>query len=297
MYPLDSPSIFVALAVLAETISLVLFGRANTLWRSAGMHEYPQRFIILRSLFVMLWVHIGILTLAPLGFTSAYPSFSVEYLWLLLLGLFGGLGLILFSLSIRSMPAQLVFFGGSIHLVVAVVVGWLLGEVVSPLRMGVILILLVAQLSILWRDRGHWLVLKSRQRLLPFVVGVVWGTYFPFYGMAIHEFGFWPTLVTTEWGVFILALTWFCLQPKGRWNDSTMWKNMGEQSILSSIGQALSGVALWWGGIILHSILTNFNVLINISAFRIRYGEVLQLKYVAYFVVYMALAAMLVWVS
>lgn len=297
MYPLDSSNIFVALAVLAETISLVLFGRANTLWRSAGMQEYPQRFIVLRSFFVMLWIHIGVLALAPYGFTSAYHSISVESLLLILLGLFGGVGLVLFSLSIRSMPAQLVFFGGSIHLVVAVVVGWLLGEVISPVRMGVIAILLVSQLAILWRDRGLWSAQSSRQRALPFAVGVIWGTYFPFYGMAIHEFGFWPTLVTTEWGVFILALTWFCIQPKGRWNDTSMWKNMGEQSILSSIGQALSGVALWWGGVILHSILTNFNVLVNISAFRIRYGEVLQLKYVAYFVVYIALAVMLVWGS
>jgi hypothetical protein len=128
-------------------------------------------------------------------------------------------------------------------------------------------------------------------------VGIIWGTYFPLYGIAIHQFGFWRTLVSTEWGVVILAVLWAIIRPNGRWNDRVMWRNMVEQSALSSVGQALSGAALWWGGVIVHSILTNFNVLINISAFRIRFGEALQAKYVLYFVLYVALAIALVWGS
>jgi hypothetical protein len=218
-------------------------------------------------------------------------------LLLLGLGAFGGLGLVLFTLSIRSMPAQLVFFGGSLHLMVAVAVGWLLGELISPIRLVVIAILLAAQVAILWRDRGLWVLQRGALRFMPFLVGIIWGTYFPLYGIAIHEFGFWRTLVSTEWGVLILAIAWAVVRPNGRWDDRFMWRNMAEQSVLSSMGQALSGAALWWGGVIVHSILTNFNVLVNVSAFRIRFGEALQPKYVLYFVLYVALAIVLVWGS
>jgi hypothetical protein len=297
MYPVDSPSLLLTLAVLAETLSLLLFGRANTLWRSPGMTEYPQRFVLLRSVMVIVLVHLGTAIIAPDGLGSTYEVLDSNSLMLLGLGFFGGLGLVLFTLSIRSMPAQLVFFGGSLHLMVAVAVGWMLGELISPLRLTVIVALLTAQIAILWRDRGLWVRQRGALRFLPFLVGIIWGTYFPLYGIAIHQFGFWRTLVSTEWGVVILAVLWAIIRPNGRWNDRVMWRNMAEQSALSSVGQALSGAALWWGGVIVHSILTNFNVLINISAFRIRFGEALQAKYVLYFVLYVALAIALVWGS
>lgn len=297
MYPIESPTLLLTLAILAETFSLVLFGRANTLWRSPGMALYPQRFVLLRSVLVMIWVHVGAAILAPDGLLTAYDGVSMSSLWLIGLGIFGGLGLVLFTLSIRSMPAQLVFFGGSLHLMVAVAVGWLLGELISPVRLVVITILLAAQFTVLWRDRGLWGSQQRNQRMLPFAVGIIWGTYFPFYGIAIHEFGFWRTLISTEWGVLVLAVSWFVLRPDGRWTDRALWRSMSEQSILSSVGQALSGAALWWGGVIVHSILTNFNVLVNISAFRIRFGEALQAKYLLYFVLYVALAITLVWGS
>jgi hypothetical protein len=297
MYPIDSPTLLLTLAVLAETLSLVLFGRANTLWRSPGMAEYPQRFVLLRSVMVIVWVHLGTAILAPNSLEAAYGQFDLSTLLLLGLGVFGGLGLVLFTLSIRSMPAQLVFFGGSLHLMVAVAVGWLLGELISPIRLVVIAILLAAQVAILWRDRGLWVLQRGALRFMPFLVGIIWGTYFPLYGIAIHEFGFWRTLVSTEWGVLILAIAWAVVRPNGRWDDRFMWRNMAEQSVLSSMGQALSGAALWWGGVIVHSILTNFNVLVNVSAFRIRFGEALQAKYVLYFVLYVALAIVLVWGS
>jgi hypothetical protein len=297
MYPIDSPTLLLTLAVLAETLSLVLFGRANTLWRSPGMAEYPQRFVLLRSVMVIAWVHLGTAILAPNSLEAAYGQFDLSTLLLLGLGVFGGLGLVLFTLSIRSMPAQLVFFGGSLHLMVAVAVGWLLGELISPIRLVVIAILLAAQVAILWRDRGLWVLQRGALRFMPFLVGIIWGTYFPLYGIAIHEFGFWRTLVSTEWGVLILAIAWAVVRPNGRWDDRFMWRNMAEQSVLSSMGQALSGAALWWGGVIVHSILTNFNVLVNVSAFRIRFGEALQAKYVLYFVLYVALAIVLVWGS
>ncbi len=297
MYPIESPTLLLTLAVLAETLSLVLFGRANTLWRSPGMVVYPQRFVLLRSVMVIAWVHLGTAILAPNSLQSVYGQFDLSTLVLLGLGAFGGLGLVLFTLSIRSMPAQLVFFGGSLHLMVAVAVGFLLGELISPIRLVVIAILLAAQVAILWRDRGLWVRQQGALRFMPFLVGIIWGTYFPLYGIAIHEFGFWRTLVSTEWGVLILAIGWAVVRPNGRWDDRFMWRNMAEQSVLSSLGQALSGAALWWGGVIVHSILTNFNVLVNVSAFRIRFGEALQPKYVLYFVLYVALAMVLVWGS
>lgn len=297
MYPIESPSLLLTLAILAETLSLVLFGRANTLWRSTGMVEYPQRFVLIRSVLVILWVHLGAAILAPNSLGAAYGQLDFGTVMLLGLGMFGGLGLVLFTLSIRSMPAQLVFFGGSLHLMVAVAVGWLLGELISPLRLVVIALLLAAQIAILWRDRGLWLRQQGTLRFLPFLVGIIWGTYFPLYGIAIREFGFWRTLLSAEWGVLVLAIVWALLRRNGRWNDRLMWRSMAEQSVLSSVGQALSGAALWWGGVIVHSILTNFNVLVNISAFRIRFGERFEAKYVLYFVLYVALAIALVWGS
>jgi len=297
MYPIESPTLLLTLAVLAETLSLVLFGRANTLWRSPGMVVYPQRFVLLRSVMVIAWVHLGTAILAPNSLQSVYGQFDLSTMVLLGLGAFGGLGLVLFTLSIRSMPAQLVFFGGSLHLMVAVAVGFLLGELISPIRLVVIAVLLTAQVAILWRDRGLWVRQQGALRFMPFLVGIIWGTYFPLYGIAIHEFGFWRTLVSTEWGVLILAIGWAVVRPNGRWDDRFMWRNMAEQSVLSSLGQALSGAALWWGGVIVHSILTNFNVLVNISAFRIRFGEALEPKYVLYFVLYVTLAVVLVWGS
>lgn len=297
MYPELTPSSLVALALAAETLSLLLFGRANTLWRSPGMLEYPQRFLVLRSALVMIWVHAGVALLAPGGLSASYPALEPNVLLLLALGMMGGLGLLLFSLSIRSMPAQLVFFGGSLHLVVAVAVGWLLGELISPLRLTAIAVLLIAQASILWRDRSAWTSQGFKTQILPFAVGLIWGTYFPLYGLAIAQWGFWPTVIVTEWGVLVLMLMWFVWNPRGTWRDSSLWRSMLEQSALSSVAQALSGAALWWGGVILHSILTNFNVLINLSAFKIRFGEALNLKYLAYFLLYVALAVALVFGS
>jgi len=297
MYPIESPSLLVTLAVLAETLSLVLFGRANTLWRSPGMAQYPQRFVLIRSVMVIVWVHLGTAMIAPDGLSTAYSVVDLNSMLLVGLGIFGGLGLVLFTLSIRSMPAQLVFFGGSLHLMVAVAVGWLLGELISPLRLVVIAALLIAQMAILWRDRALWVRQQGALRFLPFLVGIIWGTYFPLYGIAIHQFGFWRSLVSAEWGVLVLAIGWAVLRNHGRWDDRLMWRNMAEQSVLSSVGQALSGAALWWGGVIVHSILTNFNVLVNISAFRIRFGETLQSKYVLYFILYVALAIAIVWGS
>ncbi|MEY2971814.1 MAG: hypothetical protein RL738_655 [Bacteroidota bacterium] len=294
MYPIENASVWITLAVVAETLSLLLFSRANTLWRSPGMLVYPQRFLVLRSVLVLLWVHLGIYFLAPEGLRSAYGSLDVSMLWVVALGLLGGLGLLLFSLSIRTMPAQMVFFGGSLHLVVSVGVGWLLGELISGFRLAVIAVLLVAQAGVIYRDRSQWALQSRRTQLLPFAVGAIWGLYFPLYGLAIRRWGFWPTLTAAEWAVFLLMLGWALVRTKGTWSDRSMWRNMAEQSVLSSAGQALSGAALAWGGVILHSILTNFNVVLNTLAFRIRYRESLGLKYLVYFSVYIALAIVLI---
>lgn len=294
MYPELTSTWLVGLAVAAETLSLLLFGRANTLWRSPGMQVYPQRFLFLRSILVLIWVHVGMAILAPQGWSDGYALDAESALLLVLLGMFGGLGLLLFSLGIRSIAAQLVFFGGSIHLLVAASVGWFLGELVTELRVGIISVLLVAQLAVLWRDRESWRSMGRSLRVLPFAVGLIWGTYFPLYGMAIKSFGFWPTLVAAEWGVVFLSFGYYMVRSSGTWRDGSMWRSMTEQSLLSSVGQALSGAALMWGGVILHSILTNFNVVVNTMIFRVAYGERLSVKYAAFFLLYIGLAALLV---
>jgi hypothetical protein len=173
-------------------------------------------------------------------------------------------------------------------------VGWLLGELISGFRLAVIAVLLVAQAGVIYRDRSQWALQSRRTQLLPFAVGAIWGLYFPLYGLAIRRWGFWPTLTAAEWAVFLLMLGWALVRTKGTWSDRSMWRNMAEQSVLSSAGQALSGAALAWGGVILHSILTNFNVVLNTLAFRIRYHESLGLKYLVYFSVYIALAIVLI---
>lgn len=76
MYPDMSPSALLALAVVAETLSLLLFGRANTLWRSPGMLAYPQRFLLLRSALVLIWVMPGWPFWLPAAFLKATPSSS-----------------------------------------------------------------------------------------------------------------------------------------------------------------------------------------------------------------------------
>jgi hypothetical protein len=215
-------------------------------------------------------------------------------LWILALGALGGMGLLFFSLSIRNMPAQMVFFGGSLHLVVSVGVGWLMGELISGFRLAVIATLLLAQTGVIYRDRSQWRQQPRGTQLLPFVVGGIWGLYFPLYGLAIRRWGFWPTITAAEWAVFLLMLGWAIVRSTGTWSDRSMWRSMAEQSVLSSAGQALSGAALAWGGVILHSILTNFNVVLNTLAFRIRYREALGLKYLLYFSIYIALAVALI---
>ncbi len=297
MMPDWNPTTLIALAVAAETLSLLLFGRANTLWRSPGMTTQPQRFLLIRSALALLWVHLGAAILAPGGLAANYPALSIDTLPLLALGMLGGLGLLLFALSIRSMPAQLVFFGGSLHLVVGVLVGWFLGETLSISRAVIIGLLLLAQITVLWNDRFSWRQSWGKGSLLPFAVGAIWGTYFPLLGLAINRWGFWPSLIASEWAVMLLMLAWALSRPAGTWRDSSMWRSMTEQSLLSSVGQALSGLALWWGGVILHSILTNFNIVINTYVFNLRFGEALRARYLLYFALYIAFAAALVFSS
>ncbi len=95
----------------------------------------------------------------------------------------------------------------------------------------------------------------------------------------------------------LLMLAFAFSRPAGTWRDSSMWRSMTEQSLLSSLGQALSGLALMWGGVILHSILTNFNIVINTYVFNIRFGQAIRARYLLYFALYIAFAAALVFSS
>jgi len=61
---------------------------------------------------------------------------------------------------------------------------------------------------------------------------------------------------------------------------------MGEQAVLSLLGQSFSALCIAWGGVVLHSILTNFSVIINVSAFRLRFGERIDWRYMGFFVAY-----------
>lgn len=282
-------------AATAELLSLLLFARANLAWRSAGMSRHPLAMLWIRAI-----VALGLLLLATVIMGYDLPGLQRSWLQLLpavMLGMYGGLGLLLFAISLNRLPAQLVFFGGSIHLVFGTALGHLaLGEEISPLAWGIIALLFACQMFIVWQDRKTWSSLKPWHRIFPFLVGLIWGTYYPLYGYLQRDYGVWDTLVLTEYGVFIMLSVAFLSQIRSQLIGLRSIENvrlMSFQALFSILGQGFTALCISWGGVVLHSILTNFSSLINVTAFRYRFKEKFDFRYLYFFLVYGLLMGLL----
>ena len=272
----------------AELMSLMLFARANTLWRSKGMISSPLAMLIIRSTVALALVcALTALQGMPL---PGWGTWSALECWTVLLGMFGGWGLLLFATSLSQLPSRLVFFGGTVHLFFGAAMGYfVLGEEIGLVRGVVMVCLLIGQAALGWKDRETWLALPPIQRWIPFAIGFVWGTYYPFVGIVQTEHGVWNTLVLTEYGVFLTMAGAFLLNRRRQWAGLTVarhYREMGEQAVLSLMGQSFSALCIAWGGVVLHSILTNFSTIVNVSAFRLRFGERIDWRYMGFFLAY-----------
>lgn len=281
----------------AELASLLLFARANTLWRSEGMEQRPLAMLLIRSTFAL-----GILVLASYAMGLPLPgwgAWTTSQGLTVLLGMFGGLGLFLLATSLSVLPSRLVFFGGTIHLFFGGALGYaILHESLSPTRLVIMAALAVAQGYLLYSDRKTWLALPVHQRWIPFVVGFIWGTYYPLLGMAQPEHGVWNTLLLTEYGVFLTIALAFLVHFKSQvygLRRAIHYRQMGEQAVLSIFGQGFSALCISWGGVVLQSILTNFNSIINVTAFRLRFSEKIDWRYMGFFVAYGLMMLLLVY--
>ena len=283
----------------AELFSLLLFARANTLWRSEGMIHSPLAMLLIRSV-VALGLLVAV-TWAMGGHLPGWGAWTFAQAMTVLLGMFGGLGLLLLAMSLSTLPSRLVFFGGTVHLFFGGAMGYfVLNESLSSTRLALMAALAVVQGYLLYSDRKTWWDLPRTRRWIPFVVGFIWGTYYPLLGLAQPEHGVWNTLLLTEYGVFLTIglafLTHFKSQIHGL-RTAIHYRQMSEQAVLSMLGQGLTALCISWGGVVLHSILTNFNSLINVTAFRLRFNEKLDWRYMGFFVAYGLLMLLLVYVG
>lgn len=284
-------------AASAELASLLLFARANTLWRSKGMSHAPLAMLLIRSAVALsLLVFV---TLALGGSLPGWGEWTFSQGMTVFLGMFGGFGLLLLAMSLSVLPSRLVFFGGTVHLFFGGAMGYfILHESLNATRMVVMAVLAVAQVYLLYSDRKTWWNLPKGQRWIPFVVGFIWGMYYPLIGLVQPEHGVWNTLVLTEYGVFLTIGLAFLAHFKSQIHGLRIamhYRQMGEQAFLSILGQGLSALCISWGGVVLQSILTNFNSLINVTAFRLRFGEKLDWRYMGFFVAYGLLMVLLVY--
>jgi hypothetical protein len=294
--PLDLPFItedahFVPYASGAELVSLLLFMRANTLWRSEGMKETPIALLLIRSLFALSLLNAG----AILFGRDVLPFYvlSRTEIFVLFLGMYGGFGLLLFAKSLANLPSKLVFFGGTVHLLSGTILGYLvLHEAISPARWVILCILASIQAVVFWKDRSTWLAMPWTQRIVPFFIGFIWGTYYPFFGLAQNSLGTFNTLILTEYGVILTMSMAFIIKIRSEHRGFRLgihYREMGEQAFLSVMAQGFTALCIGWGGVVLHSILTNFSSLLNVTAFRIRFGEKFDYKYMVFFFAYGAL--------
>ena len=286
-------------AASAELASLLLFARANTLWRSEGMTHAPLAMLLIRSA-----VALSLLVLVTLLKGGSFPgwgAWTFSQSMTVFLGMFGGFGLLLLAKSLSVLPSRLVFFGGTVHLFFGGAMGYfILNESLNSTRLVVMAILAVSQGYLLFSDRKTWWNLPQGQRWIPFVVGFIWGTYYPLIGLVQPEHGVWNTLILTEYGVVLTIGLAFLAHFKSQIHGLRValhYRQMGEQAFLSILGQGLSALCISWGGVVLHSILTNFNSLINVTAFRLRFGEKMDWRYMGFFVAYGLLMLLLVYVG
>ena len=281
----------------AELASLLLFARANTLWRSEGMTHAPLAMLLIRSTFALSLL-FGVSIAMGVGMPG-WGTWSFSQCMTVVLGMFGGLGLLLLSVSLSILPSRLVFFGGTVHLFFGGTLGYfILNEPLSTTRLGIMAVLAVLQGYLLFLDRKTWWNLPPNQRWIPFLVGFIWGAYYPLIGLVQPEHGVWHTLVLTEYGVFLTMTVAFLAHFKSQIHGlrtAIHYRQMGEQAILSMLGQGFTALCINWGGVVLHSILTNFNSLVNVSTFRLRFGEKIDWRYMGFFIAYGLLMGLLVY--
>lgn len=275
------------LGAAAQLAAIILFAKANTLWRSPGMIRFPYAHLMLRGAFALLF--LGLLDVV-FSLSMVPKELSSAHGYAIALGLVGGFGLILFSKGLSLLPSKLVFFGGSFQLITGVLVGnVLLGESLSLERSGLLMFLIVAQSFLIYQDRSSWLSLSWSKRMVPLLIGIIWGIYYPLVGLIESELGIWQTIAFSELGVFVILTGAFLSRFKSERMGLASGKayfDMGQQAFLSISAQSLTVLCLKLGGIIFQSILSSFSNIIYLLAFRMAFNERFDLRYLIYFLAY-----------
>ena len=271
----------------SQLVGLLLFAKANTLWRQEGMLSFPYANLLIRA--IIAWSFICLA-----GIVFGLDMFSVRvnriHFSTFCLGALGGLGLILFARALSTLPPKLVFFGGTFQLIVGMTIGVVfLDELLTLSRFLVVLVLLISQISLVVLDLDTWHQIPKHKRLNPLIIGVIWGIYYPMVGVVENSIGIWQTIAITESGVLAVVLIVFFFNFKREVDGLTKlshYKNMGYQASLSVTAQVLTVYCLQLGGVIFQSILSSFSNLINLAAFRASFNERIEMSYVIYFLGY-----------
>ena len=271
----------------SQLLGLLLFAKANTLWRQEGMLSFPYANLLIRAIIAWLFICLA-------GIVFGLDMFSVRvnriHFSTFCLGALGGLGLILFARALSTLPSKLVFFGGTFQLIVGMTIGVVfLDELLTLSRFLVVLVLLISQISLVVLDLDTWHQIPKHKRLNPLIIGVIWGIYYPLVGVVENSIGIWQTIAITESGVLAVVLIAFFFNFKREVHGLTEldhYKNMGYQASLSVTAQVLTVYCLQLGGIIFQSILSSFSNLINLAAFRASFNERIEMSYVVYFLGY-----------
>lgn len=275
------------LGAAAQLAAIVLFAKANTLWRSPGMIHFPYAHLMLRGAFALLF--LGLMNIV-FSLSMIPQQWTTVHGYAIALGFIGGYGLILFSKGLSLLPSKLVFFGGSFQLITGVLVGSLvLGESLNLERSGLLAFLMCAQSYLIYQDRSSWLTLSWSKRVVPLLIGIIWGVYYPLVGLIESELGIWQTIAFSELGVFLILAVAFLSRFKSErmgLSSGKAYFDMGQQAFLSISAQSLTVLCLKLGGIIFQSILSSFSNIIYLIAFRVAFNERFDLRYIIYFLAY-----------
>lgn len=251
------------------------------------MIKYPHAHLFVRGTFALLFLFLVALFVPSLPFPSSLNDISVMTI---LLGSFGGLGLLLFAKALSTLPAKLVFFGGTFQLITGMIIGHLmLDERLDVARILVVLGLLVTQLVLISKDIHSWRNISKSKRWSPFLIGIIWGTYYPFIGLVESKVGIWQTIVLSEFGVFLallVALLFHYTAEKDAFKRGKTYLDMFQQATFSLSAQSLTVLCVKLGGVIFQSILSSFSNLIYLVAFKLVFKEKYDLRYVLYFICY-----------
>ena len=275
------------LGAAAQLVAIVLFAKANTLWRSPGMIRFPYAHLLLRGTFALLF--LGLINVV-FDLSMVPQQWTTVHGYTLILGLVGGYGLILFSKGLSLLPSKLVFFGGSFQLVTGVLVGNIaLGESLSLQRLGLLGFLIVAQFYLIYKDRSSWLTLSLNKKVVPLLIGIIWGIYYPLVGLIESQLGIWQTIAFSELGVFLILAGAFFTRFKSEGmglGSPRAYFDMSQQAFFSISAQSLTVLCLNLGGIIFQSILSSFSNIIYLIAFRVSFNERFDIRYLIYFLAY-----------